>query len=209
MGQNYHLCPPSVSPMHGTDGASGQEVQFLRLKYKTQTGRNGKKEKRKKELMRDDLPFRMWRLSASVQGHPFLSRESKHTQGSCQETVNVAEHPNTPKCWALVIRSGSWVTSELFGQCMAPFFMQAAGYCPEKLSEVSFPGHGHPTLPLSGTSTGARKVCDGDLTSHPGEHWAESCPRRWWSPLLLSVHPFQTAICVPHLPFPSCIDPFV
>lgn len=76
--------------------------------------------------MRDDLSFGMWRLSVSVQGHPFLCREPKHTQGSCQETVNMAEQPNTPKCWALMIRSDSCTTSELFGQDMAPFFKQVS-----------------------------------------------------------------------------------
>lgn len=144
--------------------------------------------------MRDDLHFGIWILSVSAQGHPLLCREPKHTQGSPQETLNMAEHPNTPKCGALVIRSDGWATSELLGQGLAPSFMQADRYCPEKLGEVSFPGHGHPSLALSGTSAGARKGSDGDVTSQPREHWAESCPRRWWSPLLLSAHTFQTAI---------------
>lgn len=98
---------------------------------------------------------------------------------------------------------------------MAPFFLQVVRNCPEKLSEVSFLVHSHPTLPLSGTSRGARRGCGDALSIQPQEH----CPTRWCS-LLWSILPFPNChlIVSPTSPFPPvepclcrplCLNPFL
>lgn len=149
-------------------------------------------------LSRGEDPLRALRSPIPLQGAKALPEQ-------LSEMVNMDGHPNIRKCWAAVTGSDGWATSEGFGQGIAPSLAQAAECCPEELSGVSLPSHGHPTLPLVWTSAGVRKPCDGDRTSQSQERWAKGCPGGGGLPYCWAFTTSKLLFyCVPHLPFPSC-----
>lgn len=90
-----------------------------------------------------------------------------------------------------------------------PIFPAGCWVLSWEVSVASFPGHGHPTLPLSGTSMGARRGCDNDLTSQP---------EVISSPMERSPLPNYYLIVSPTSPFPPvesclcgppCLNPFL
>lgn len=135
-------------------------------------------------LLESEGPLRALRITHSPAGSQSAVRAAlRHGQH--------AGHPNKLKCWAAEIKSDGWATSEGFEQDTAPSLAQAAKCWPK----WGFAPQLWPPKPSFGLDVSWVRKSLWWWPHQPATgvlSW--ELPRRWWSPLLLSIHPFQDTI---------------
>lgn len=190
MGQNYHLCPTTVSPVHGVEGdfiwdtACGTEVQEPNWRAQNKSRNEGKRKPcGMASLSERECPLRVLMATCSSAG----------SQSCPRAALRGSQHGWASK-HIQMLSSGNreWATGPPqrgFDQGTAPSLAQAAECCPEELSGISLPSAAFGLDISRGKKSPRwqpRQPAMGALS--------RELPRRWWSPLLLSIHPFQAAI---------------